>query len=205
MNDFEFTKSWFNRVKASWDLIIPTHNAKKILEVGCFEGAATTYLINQLDEKGGGEICCVDTWEGSDEHRLSKDEAIQVERRFHRNTQKCLSNASNVISLTSRKGKSVDVLPQLIAGGYKESFDLIYIDGSHNAADVLTDAVMSFHLATSGALIIFDDYLWLGNELSENSSLSRPKIGIDAFINCFSDRLSIIPGVPLYQIFLRKL
>jgi len=41
-----------------------------------------------------------------------------------------------------------------------DHFDYISIDGSHEAADVLSDAVLSWPLLKTGGLICFDDYEW---------------------------------------------
>ena len=38
------------------------------------------------------------------------------------------------------------------------NFDLIYIDASHYAPDVLSDAVLAFKLLKPGGILIFDDY-----------------------------------------------
>ena len=43
-----------------------------------------------------------------------------------------------------------------------ESFDIIYIDGSHAVNDVLEDAVLSFRLLKPEGILIFDDYRWVG-------------------------------------------
>ena len=39
-------------------------------------------------------------------------------------------------------------------------FDFIYIDGSHIAKDVLTDACMAWPLLMPKGLMVFDDYMW---------------------------------------------
>jgi predicted O-methyltransferase YrrM len=57
-----------------------------------------------------------------------------------------------------------------------ESFDIIYIDGSHDAADVLEDAILSWRLLKDGGVLIFDDYL-----LSAGMERS-----IDTFFSFFS-------------------
>jgi predicted O-methyltransferase YrrM len=40
----------------------------------------------------------------------------------------------------------------------KKTFDFIYVDGSHQTADVLLDACLSFKLVKPGGIILFDDY-----------------------------------------------
>jgi len=79
-------------------------------------------------------------------------------------------------------------------------FDLIYIDASHYAVDVLTDAVLSFKLLKGGGMMIFDDYLWAGDE----NIVYYPKIAIDAFTNVFSNHLKLVPA-PITQIYAIKI
>ena len=43
----------------------------------------------------------------------------------------------------------------------KRSFDCIYIDGSHDGADILNDAKQSFDILKNDGLIIFDDVVGL--------------------------------------------
>lgn len=42
------------------------------------------------------------------------------------------------------------------------SFDLIYVDGNHEAEYVLEDAILAFRLLKPGGTIVFDDYGWAG-------------------------------------------
>lgn len=102
------------------------------------------------------------------------------------------------------KMTSVQAIAKLIHEGHAESFDLIYIDGSHQSTDVLTDAVSSFNLLKQGGLIIFDDYLWDFGYRKTGSVLSTPKIGIDSFINVFYEKIRIIHGYPSYQMYCEK-
>jgi predicted O-methyltransferase YrrM len=94
----------------------------------------------------------------------------------------------------------------LIARGYRNYFDLAYIDGSHQAPDVLFDAVAAFRLVRPGGLIIFDDYLWTGAPQREGAAvdlLHCPKPAIDAFTNLYRQKISLIPA-PLLQLFVAK-
>ena len=52
------------------------------------------------------------------------------------------------------RGRSQQVLPYL-AG---ESFDFVYVDGSHLVLDVLQDAAMCWPLIRPGGTLVFDDY-----------------------------------------------
>lgn len=72
------------------------------------------------------------------------------------------------------KGRSQEVLRKLPF----DTYDFAYIDGSHVASDVLTDAVLVFPLIKRGGIVVFDDYHWE----DEDNILDRPKMGIDAFL-----------------------
>ena len=54
-------------------------------------------------------------------------------------------------------GTSENKLIELINKGVLA--DLIYIDGSHLAKDVLSDAILSWKLLKPSGVMIFDDYL----------------------------------------------
>ena len=51
-----------------------------------------------------------------------------------------------------------------------ETYDIIYIDGSHATSDVLEDAVLSYRLLKPGGLLIFDDYHWAGRSIRGRDS-----------------------------------
>ena len=108
-----------------------------------------------------------------------------------------------MVNLVKHKSDSRAALAKLLATASAD-FDVVYVDGSHEATDVLTDAVMSFHLLRVGGLIIFDDYLWSMNPVGQQDAFGMPKPAIDAFINIFQRKLYVIPGPPIYQLFATK-
>jgi predicted O-methyltransferase YrrM len=79
-----------------------------------------------------------------------------------------------------------------------DSFDIIYIDGSHVASDVFEDAVRSWPLLKNDGLLIFDDYLWK----KELPVESRPQVAIDAFIAAYRDYMEVVNR--RYQVMIRK-
>jgi predicted O-methyltransferase YrrM len=142
----------------------------------------------------GGEIICVDTWEGSEEH--TKGELNGAEERFHQNISILRSKFPNR-AVVSFKSTSINSLASLIS--YKKQFDFIYIDGSHVAKDVLTDACMAWPLLKKDGIMAFDDYLWKVNGFTINQ---RPKIAIDAFVNIFENEIAMAHNG--YQLIIRK-
>jgi predicted O-methyltransferase YrrM len=199
-NDYEFTADWFSTVEPTWRALFQQFlpSAKKVLEIGSFEGRSAVWLIkNAFRPTETGDVYCVDTWEGSMEH--VKEAMPLVQARFDRNVTNATADAPG-INVHKIRDKSLSALVRLLAEGHGSSFDFIYIDGSHEAADVLNDLVLSFALCRIGGLIACDDYLW---NFGQNPLLT-PKLAIDSFVNCYSSKLSPISGAPLHQFFFRK-
>ncbi|MBW2723706.1 MAG: class I SAM-dependent methyltransferase, partial [Deltaproteobacteria bacterium] len=80
-----------------------------------------------------------------------------------------------------------------------ESFDLIYIDGSHAANDVLTDALLAWGLLKPGGLIVFDDY---GPWNPEWPTRLRPAFSINSFVTAFEGEVEVVDRY--YQLVVRK-
>jgi len=205
--DYQYTYNWFNDATRNvWDNLIPMVAPKRVLEVGSFEGASTCYIIDYLGQQAGGEIHCVDTWKGGIEHSPTGSapaEMSAAEKRFWHNTSISSRSAKNEVALTVHKGSSDIKLAELLCGGKHGYFDLVYIDGSHQAPDVLCDAVLGFKLLRVGGTMIFDDYLWAEPKSDGIDLINCPKPAIDAFTNLFCRRL-ILYRAHLYQLYMKK-
>jgi len=194
VSDYQYTKDWFQWAPKVWEQLIPHLPARKnFLEIGSFEGRSAVWTIENLMEDGG-EIYCIDTWEGGAEHVNGEMDGAKF--RFNENI-KTVREKFPDRKVTSCTGLSTTWLPALAQE--KLLFDFIYIDGSHLAKDVLTDACMSWPLLKSKGFMVFDDYLWKPPEFSINQ---RPKSAVDAFVNMFEDDLAIAHSG--YQLIVRK-
>ncbi|KXZ46234.1 hypothetical protein GPECTOR_45g104 [Gonium pectorale] len=78
-------------------------------------------------------------------------------------------------------------------------FDLVYVDGSHLRADVLTDIVMAWQLLKPGGVMVLDDYSW--DQYLDNLAC-HPKQAIDAFLTVFGHQLRILSL--LYQVMVER-
>jgi predicted O-methyltransferase YrrM len=205
---YNFTNNWFeSAARAVWDSIIPQINPTRILEIGSFEGASTCYLIEKVAAFKEIEIHCVDSWEGGVEHvKGGSVEAnmTDVESRFHENTKIAINRVRNGVQLIHHKGYSDTVLAKLIAEGKQEYFDFVYVDGSHQAPDVLCDALLSFRLLKINGVMAFDDYLWQEQLSYGTDPIRCPKPAIDAFTNIYCRKIRIIQA-PLYQLYVQKI
>lgn len=199
---YEFSTDWFTRKTRGWEKIIVNHDPRSVLEIGSWEGRSACYLIDRCTEHHSLTLCCLDSWGGGIEHSAAN--MAQVERRFDQNTRLAISLARHPVTLTKIKAQSPVGLAQLIAMPARPEFDLIYIDASHQAPDVLTDAVMAFQLLKIDGVMIFDDYLWSMERAGEQDLLHMPKPAIDAFVNLFIRKLRVIHGQTSRQFFISK-
>lgn len=205
--DYRFTNNWFDGHKNTWTQLLNHVNPTRILEVGSYEGKSTTFLIEKLANQKNIEIHCVDSWEGGIENKaggFAESEMTEVEARFHHNIKTAQNRVSNDANIVLHKGTSNRELPRLIAQGMQGYFDFIYIDGSHQAPDVLLDSVLSFELLRINGVIAFDDYLWQEPLPGGTDPIRCPKSAIDAFTNIYCRKLRIIQA-PICQLYAQKM
>ena len=200
--EYEFTLDWFSRLIPIWEPLLARLKPARILEIGSFEGRSTCYLIETCARTNHIEIYCVDTWEGGIEN--DKKTMPEVERRFDHNVAIAKTRAPHGATVKKLKKKSVTALAEILSSN-QPPFDLIYVDGSHQALDVLTDSIMAFQLLRVGGVMIFDDYLWSWDPEGKQDTLNMPKAAIDSFINLFQRKLRVISGLPIYQLYIEKL
>ena len=207
MPSYQFSTPWFENVaKPVWLQLIPQILPKTILEIGSYEGASACFLIDTLSPQQELHITCVDTWLGGIEHQpggVAHSNMNAVERNFDSNLKIACANAKKPVHFTKIKGQSDLTRAHLLSSGKQGSFDLVYIDGSHLACDVLCDAVLGFRLLKTGGVMIFDDYNW-HEGLQQGIDLMRcPKPAIDAFTSLYWNKLQMI-SAPLYQLYIQK-
>lgn len=200
---YDFRADWFSRDSKAWDLWIGQLRPKRILEIGSFEGRSACYVIEKCSQWHDLEVHCVDTWGGGVEH-VSRGVAMsEVEARFDKNLDLAMTNAPNKVQLHKTKNLSHLALGVLLGEKKYGYFDLIYIDGSHQASDVLTDAVMSFQLLRPGGIMVFDDYLWHTEKAGQQDLLNMPKPAVDAFTSIFQRKIRILE-LPIRQVYVVK-
>jgi predicted O-methyltransferase YrrM len=172
MNNYEFSVDWVTHRTNIWkQVLLKLKSKNKFLEIGSHEGRSAIWFIeNGLDSDG--EITCIDSWIWDSKH----------EKTFDLNVDLCLKTnpTKKVIKL---KGSSYFYLASLIT--QKKEFNLIYIDGSHESKDVITDACLSWYLLKLNGILIFDDYLL------QNGNVNA-KIAIDLFVDMFKANIKYL-------------
>jgi hypothetical protein len=142
----------------------------RYLEIGAYEGRNIAFMDWLLPERLA--ITAVDPWF---DDLLNPDPQYHgIEARFRQNVQ-----LTKVAALRTLKGFSCVELPKLLAAG--ERFDLVYVDGSHTAVDVLIDLCFCANLVEVGGMMILDDY-W-----HDVSDIGGPgvKQAVDRFLGVF--------------------
>lgn len=192
----EFTNDWFQQTAETNfinNLLPRKAQFKKAMEIGCYEGQATCWMLKHM---AFDQIHCVDTWTGSAEHLTVP--MVEVHERFVRNTK--LEDGGPVQAWVN---KSIHHLAYCVAQKDRGNYDFIYVDGSHVAKDVLTDAVLAWQILRPGGYIAFDDYTWTEKPRQEANPLDNPRLAIDAFYTIFRREAVILPSTQ-HQFWLMK-
>ena len=176
---FTFQHGWFELIRSDWEELTLSLRGKKlrILEVGSFEGASATWMLDHLMSHPESRMTVIDTFAGGMEHQenpTEKYELASLESRFWSNVSKC----KQVDKLRVIKANSDDALMALRQEGAR--FDFIYIDASHVAIDVLHDAVLCWRMLDVHGTMVFDDFTWKGY----NEDCYNPRIAITSFLQC---------------------
>jgi predicted O-methyltransferase YrrM len=177
---YDFTADLFTdagRLESWQKYLTPfADNPINYLEVGIYEGRSMVWMLDNALRHPDSRATGVD---------------ISIQDRYLQN----LKRSGSCRKVRSLEGRSQEVLRTLP----KESYDVIYVDGSHVTQDVMIDAVLAFDLLKPGGLLIFDDYaplIWLWPKDI------RPKHAIDAFVAGYRQHLE--PVHQGMQLMLRK-
>ena len=176
---YSFTADWFSgNISSFWKHLKALRGtACSILEIGCFEGRASTWLLQNIATSPDSRLLCLDC---NDQPLLWPN----------------ITRAGGEKRTEFRRGISRETLRTLPFAAY----DFIYIDGGHSTVDVLEDAILSFRLAKPRAVIALDDYLWDDPQHNQNGV---PKPAIDTFLALYTSKLEVLESG--YQVWLRKL
>jgi hypothetical protein len=143
----------------------------RVLEIGCFEGRSTCWMLDELLTGDGSLIVCIDPFIAYDGQEANFDHNIRRTGQAHR-----------VVKL---RGPSQQVLHFLDPYG----FDLIYVDGSHSGLDVIQDAALAWTMLKPSGAMVFDDY---EDALFPGTFGFPVKPAVDAFLAMTAGRHEVI-------------
>ena len=172
-----FSNKWFLNNFDIFNYFLPENKNEKFnyLEIGCFEGLSSFYVLSQFKFVNA---YFVDIWDEPNKNSKSlTGDFNKVEKLFDENLSK--------FNFTKIKDDSVISMRKLLRKNM--NFDFIYIDGSHNGEDILSDAIEAFKILKKGGLIFFDDFLQY-----ELNRKIQSYVGIEKFLELYSNDLQIV-------------
>jgi predicted O-methyltransferase YrrM len=184
-----FTADWFSPNIPALKEILKSYIDKEclILELGCFEGRATLWFLNYLPKS---VVEAVDVFFETPEYKQYGGYTHSYEETFRGNVE---SYGERVYT---HKDSSFDYLVQALSTKPRVLFDIIYVDGSHEAINVLKDMLLGWEVLKTGGVMICDDYAW-------TRRVDCPKIAIDIFLSLYAGKYELLEKG--YQVAVRKL
>ena len=171
-----FSNKWFLNNFDIFSFFLPQDKNSKFdyLEVGCFEGLSSFFV---LSEYKAVDATLLDIWD------MPNPNSKTLSHNFN-SIEKAFDNNLSGFNFTKIKDDSVVAMRKLFK--QNKSFDFIYIDGSHNGEDILSDAIEAFKILKKEGLIFFDDFL----QHDKNRALQSYE-GIEKFLTLYSSFLKI--------------
>ena len=171
-----FSNKWFLNNFDIFNFFLPKDKNSKFdyLEVGCFEGLSSFFVLSQY--KAVNAIL-LDIWD------MPNPNSKTLSHNFN-SVEKAFDNNLSGFNFTKIKEDSVVAIRKLFK--QNKSFDFIYIDGSHNGEDILSDAIEAFKILKKEGLIFFDDFL----QYDKNRALQSYE-GIEKFLTLYNNYLKI--------------
>jgi len=166
-----FTQDWFStNINGIIQCLDMLETKVSFLEIGCFEGRSTCWLLEHMDS---GTMYSIDNFIGDGDYKLSGEELYEIAKNNIAEATK--PNQTHILMrTTSYKGLSELILQDI-------KFDLIYVDGSHDPRDVLVDTCMAWGLLKNNGVMIFDD-----------ASQEKVQNAISKFEDIFSGNFKVI-------------
>jgi predicted O-methyltransferase YrrM len=183
----EFSDDWFSTNIPQWQSLFAgigwnADEPKTAVEIGSYEGRSALWTLENLLRHPNSILHCIDTFEGGVEH--GPQHTARLLERFSRNVH----GSPHGSKVRVHAAHSIDALIVLASQGLNADF--VYIDGSHQAPDVLADLVLAFKVLRPGGVLICDDYLWSNEPQGQADVLNSPKIAIDAFTTIYRRKLA---------------
>jgi len=181
----KFTQDWFSGNIPNFEICKKAlGRCVSCLEIGSFEGRGTCWMLENFVASYGNMVC-VDTFEGGEEH--AGLDLSDLRKTFDSNVAEVLGMAQTLEVVDKMSWKALCEF-----AGKKKTFNFIYVDGSHQTADVLLDACLSFKLLRPNGIILFDDYAG-GAEVNP---------AVDAFLEAHHGLVKVI--LKNYQLAVQK-
>ena len=168
---YVFSSDWFSDRIPLWQDVLADYKGKpdmSYLEIGTFEGRSFFWMLDNILTHPSCRATGIDVF------------PLDLRQRFDANLATS-GDAQRVTTINAPSQIALRTLPMA-------SYDIIYVDGSHAAKDVLADAVLAWPLLRNGGLLILDDYDWQLDWPLE----FRPRAAIDAFLTVYRNDFEVV-------------
>lgn len=181
------TTDYFSLNAYYWHSIInKTFNRFSYLEIGSWEGNSAMFILKNFNTKN---VTCVDIWDLYNDS--SKSEQIKRFENFQ----------SNLKEFNERFSFHKSTSDEFFKNNEKK-YDVIYIDGWHEAPQVYRDICNSWYCLNEGGLVVCDDFFY--GDIINNKNNNLPADSINRFILENQNKLKIL-NVNNTQIFIKKI
>lgn len=145
-----FTTDWTRTFRANWENQPALRGlwGKPIsyLELGTFEGRSVTWMMENVLTHPKSVAVTVDDFSGG--FGVMPDTEMDGVR------QRAIQNVAQLSRVTMIEDNTESAIRQLVGS----QFDVIYVDASHDEADVLRDSRLAWPLLKPGGLMLWDDF-----------------------------------------------
>lgn len=175
---YHFSTDFLTGFISVWESVLKRYKGLpnlRFLEIGTFEGRSAIWMLENVLTHPSSKLTLCDTFVHDTEYILKHNlkESGQEKRTEIIKTPSC---------------EALRKLPL-------DTFDIIYIDGSHLAKNALSDIVLSWDLLKTNGIMIIDDYnlVYRNTDLEYRlDELFRPKIAVDVFLYVRRDDIKIL-------------
>jgi beta-1,4-mannosyl-glycoprotein beta-1,4-N-acetylglucosaminyltransferase len=148
---YKYSQRWFlnSEIKHKLHKFLDKTNENKILEIGCFEGLSSVFFADNFIDNPNSRLTCVDPFLTIDDNDHHKYLMNHEELNFDFN----ISNCKNVDKISVHK-----ITSDCFFKNNKETYNFIYIDGSHETDLIKKDMENSFKCLEKNGIMWMNDY-----------------------------------------------
>lgn len=180
---------WLSPRIPHWQNMLASLRGKtglRCLEIGCFEGRTSCWLLENILTANDASITCVDLFELTPqflEETRRQGMSIPSDLSMETSFDTAVNDVKNKVE--KHKGDAKSILQQLA----KKQYDLIILDASQKSRDVLTYAIHSFDLLPMHGLLCLCMPTFTEPSLDP---LAEPRKGAMAFCQNFRQEADIL-------------
>lgn len=175
----QFTQNWHNepmpRLRHLHKFI---GTPARALEIGCFEGRSTCWLMDHVLVNNESHLDCVDPYgfSGGDSEGLRESTAFRHPKRAA-----VMARFKQNIAEYGSRIRHWELFSDEFFRRSLAPYDIVLVDGGHAALQALRDLVHAWQVLASGGVMVIDDIEWKGDMGFESEG---PKRAYEAFMAC---------------------